>query len=1250
MALYFDDPAWHPLGPEDLRAFLARANSRLFSSDDTHPRRLMFERDAREPNAVAPSLVVESVDRRCLSFYPPGWALYRLACRIDRIVEMAGYEGIAYAFAIVGPERAPSNLVMIDWKSAVILSLNDECGLDLSRLDETQLREYLIFFCTFLGGDPSSSGVVAPFFLPANAHVFAWEVALEGLEDVARRRRLEMFAPIADADASDPFDLPEPHEHTHPRSHVGRPGRSGGISAETRRKAVQSAFAAHPTTPVLVTVEGLAGQDRATVRRLDGATTGAEGHPQPDEPATSGTAEWAATLEGLVWYGDTLFLATFKLGRAGSVEMLEDQPVADASSLPTPRWEVLRGPSDLWLLCRQLPREPIPASELRKRIEFDIAGNTTVDRAAGHQRVRLRGLRVEGPWEGAFIFEGPVRLSDIEFTDDVVLDDSIFERSLELVDCRFLQRFSARDMTVKGALRLDGSRIDGAIEFGTESGPKHPPPVLDLRGIKIERGFFADRLSLWGRFRGEWMRVDGAFRARGLQIQPRLTSRGASLDGACALDLSHAQIDGPLDMAGIAKWNEPGGRHRTWLCGAARLSGLAVDQVDLNGIAIRGSLDLSSCRIPGFLKISVLSFDSNGTSWRASIDDECSLDRAEAGRIEMNGCRVGGDLRLVDLKLSGTLFAELHGRFRTWIGGSLVGSGAQINGGLELEGARLGGRIEFVSGHIGRLYANAGAWACTDAVADSHLEPRFCACEACGIVLQDVSIDASVQLIGIQLRKGMGGYADGSLVAHAVRLGGGLRFWRGQVSEELLRRELARVARSSVGSEDEGVVVDARTDALIAGLSAVIEGTLDLQGLRAGGTTDLTRLCVSGTIDLDNAHIEGNLRVRSEFGQPTCRVGEPSRRVGGFNADIVQIDGDVDLRGLHIAHGDLSARDATVTGQVLLATPANRQDGEQPGEERHRGHAIVADGRIVLEGARAARLVFSGDNVCSAASDDRRAAIALSRGHFGQLTVLGFEKEPSGRLRFPRTVDLSAISVGDWDVKPDEEALPLLESTTPWWFDGRNFVDVEQRLAKIGRKKVANEAYRRMLCHGSRGFWARSIYLFNKCFSGNGTRPWLMVVWLLVFLLPVIYVLQDPVNVEFAAVANADGKIDTRPVSNGQEYVLDRDWDWIKATGLAATYALPFLGARADIVRARLVGKACIDHPLRTLLRQETKRSDIDARGVVRPTVAPAEPFCERGSLFFASPHEIAMMFSSIQFILWVVVAANLPAIARRRA
>jgi hypothetical protein len=1216
-----DRGSWRSLDAQGIRDVVTLMNAQLRASGDSGTVDPLIV--ASDGKSHLGSLVVRGGSWRPLSFYPPDWSLYEIECATEGLSSVEGYESVAFTYAVCGPAGGADRCALIDWTVAPLSRLNRLLELDLSALDGEVVRDYLLFFCTYLGGSPDAKGAVSPFLLPQDASWFAWEQALEDLEVLAEERHLLLFTPMADLNGEDEFDLPVKPAVADGR-HAKRKKRPKVEAASTRRKAVEAIFADYPQTPT--EIRSSVGIDSGTANVV--ATQ--PGAQAPTEAAAeSQTAVHIAPVpvaryQGLVWFGDSLFLSEFEIFRSGEVAMAEDQLIVNR--LPVPLWEVRRGPANLRLLCRQMKRDEISAPELLRRIEARIDQDVQDNFGPGPARSRLRGLRVDDEVKWPSTFKDRVRLEDVEFLYDVVLDDAIFERSLELLNCRFLCRLSARNATVKGALRLSGSRLDGATDFtgaavASGLGFKQPQPVLDFCGLKVERGLFADQLTAFGRMQCEWMRVGATMRARGLQVHP-----GAP-DVEATFDLSHTQIDGPLDLQGdVAEQREPGGSRRTVLGLPATLVGLRADQVDLNGIWVRGFLDLASCDIKGRLTISLVQLQGSPSHlwWRPRIDGYLSLDRSKTGLVAISGCQVGGDLHLVELQLSGSLMAGMQERFRTRVGGDFVGSGATVRDTIELDGAHIGGEILFVTGRFSRLSAGVAAWAAPDATS-GRLVPSLCSCEASGMALQDVSVGASMYLLGLKLHGQNNTYSHGGMIARGISLGGGLRFGFGPTTMDLLSKQLLNMIKVDALLEVERA--DALVTAVVSNVQADICGGLDLRGISTGDTTDLSRLRTGGIVHLENSRVEGNLRTYAEGIDISCSA-------EGFCADIARIGGDCDLRGLEVRRGNLTARDIEVAGQILLATEVNHRRRDASGTNPV-AHTLVREGCVDLEGAKAARLVLSSVNTTETrhASEIDPADIVISRGRFGQLTINGFEPASRRRFRksslcFPRRINLIAVQADDWEIASNAE-LPLLKATMPHSFDGRIFVELEQRLAKIGKKNQADRIYRNMLLGSASGVVAWVRNRLNFVFSGNGTKPWLMFLWLLLFLLPVVWVVGDPANVEFIT---SEGTTSALPISDGRVYDLKRDWDWTKAVGLAGSYALPFLsGGRFDVVRARLVGPICIGTP---------PHKEEGATNSGR---------CLRHLPIALSPHGFAMIFSTIQFLLWILVAANLPAIARRR-
>ncbi|TXI20599.1 MAG: hypothetical protein E6Q62_01130 [Nitrosomonas sp.] len=784
---------------------------------------------------------------------------------------------------------------------------------------------------------------------------------------------------------------------------------------------------------------------------------------------------------------------------------------------------------------------------------------------------------------------------------------------------------NVRNATVKGVFDLDNSYFYGAIRKETKGqeniiaiGEKFLT-TIDLQSLNAEGGMFANRVIVFGQIIAQWAIIGRVMRAHGLQVY----FRGGVDKSMGLLDFSYMQIDGPLDLRGYVPLKPAFGElQRTVIGGDAVMRGLRAYDIQLNGLHIGGDLNLESCRIASSLTMSILPFyDRNKQEcfWRSRVNGEFNASQAQIGMIEICGCSIGRSLTFVSLQLDDSLFARLAGNFRTRISGKIDLSGAMTVGDIDLSGAQIMGKFYFITGKCNRLLMSVGSWVEQSGEAT---EPKFCSTEAHGVLLQDLQIGAGITLTGIQLLPNDSSgnsdftYAEGSFIAHGVRSGGGLRFWREDSRERLLAGfdlSLSEKAKES-----------------IEGIKASIGGTLDLRGIRTGDSLNLGRCHVKGDILLENAQIDGNLRAYIKTEVTVCQA-------QNFNADLAHINGDADLRGLRL-QGDLNAHELQVSGNVLLAFPESSKEAQ----------CTQIAVKIDLEGMHAARLMLSSMNLCAQNDQPKAARIILARCNIGQLGIRGFGKSETG-VTFPHYVDLRAIQVGDWDIKPNGEVQALLEKTQP--FDAGNYIDIEHKLARIGEKRWADEVYRAMKNRSShdhdvqsgdsptfldrRGnvldrfnrlvLWFRLdrwLDWLNKLFSDHGTRPARMVLWLIFWMIPVIVVLADSRNVEFVRTVDGKGQVSGVPLSNDKKYDLGVHWDWRKAIGLSMSYAIPFYGSRPDVVRARLNGGVCF-------------------------LWTPENCSCNENAL---SPHEFAMIFSMIQFILWIMIAANLPTILRRRS
>jgi len=1220
--MYTPDSAarWNELDEQDARKAVEQLAQLLSAPGEVAPAAILKSEPAVAESGT--SLLVRRVCATALEFAPVGWQLYRFDCDISQITTLVGYGPLAYLFMVVGP--APqAERILLDWTSAPLGRVADSMQLDLAALEPEAIRAYLMFFCSFLGGQAhEETGAVAPFLIPNGTASLTWDEHSQTAQAIARKRWLRIFQPATGVEARDAPDVPEPPASVEGDTPSAEASQDGAARDAEQKDvplgdtpaAVAHAFESLPMNPTLSS-------------RIAPSDEAAE-PPQGEVPAEPSDLldPMCATLEALVWYETVLFRCEFEVTRKGRVRMPKDSQLT--TELPLRKWEARWGPHGTRLLCRTEPRESIGAAALLLRLQRAQSANEdeqhpATELALGGVDRAVRGLRISEPVRWTHVFKTAVTLENVQFDDDVLFDECVFERSLNLIGCRFLKRLSMCDATVKGALRLDGSIIHGAVSRGdvatqaeASSGGvvSKPKPALALRGLKVERSFFADKLVCFGRVRAEWCRVGGTLRARGLQIHPR---PGVDEAGA-ALNISHAQIEGPLDLRClVVKEREPGANRRTFTFGDAVIHGAQLAQLHAHGIHIRGSLDLSACSVRGQIGLEAVAAPDGRSpaGWRPRIAGDLLLDRAKTGLVALGGITVGGRFSFVETQIAGGLYGSTWLGYRFVVDQGFVGSGASVTSGVYLRAAKIGGEIEFVTGRLGRLRISCDSFAFLDEASKPVVQ--FCRAQASGIVLQDVVIDSTSSFEGLELHGASPGESEGGFVAVNVRMGGSLQFWSPEVAEIVRRRSTMEFPRL-----DPALCIDA-----VKEICGRIQGPLDLRGIRVEGSIALGRLDVGGAVRLDSARVEGHLLTYADEACLEC---------DNLVADSIRVKGTTDLTGLKVREGDVRARDAEFTGQVLLAPPRARSGN---GDANGASTPILqlAKGIVDLEGSRAARLVLHSSNVQKPAAEG--AAFALARCTFAQLEAQGFSTA-SRRRQFPRTIDLSAASIGDWAVDPQREALPLLAATEP--FDGRNYLDVEQRLAKIGKKGRANRVYRKMLWRSlspppgsgivQRGASniARLRNRLNWSFSGNGTWPMLMAVWLVLFLLPVVLVLRNPENVEFVGSTNDKEEV-------AKHYDLRTDWDYIKATGVTFAYSLPILsGSKFDVVRARLVGPTCEPEWLSTLLGQA-------AAG--QPSKGP----CKFVLIDKVSPHGFAMMFSTVQFLLWILVFANIPSVSRRR-
>jgi hypothetical protein len=1163
------------------------------------------EKDTRDQ---VERLVVFKVERRRLPFYPAGWWLYRFACDIAQRSDLSGYEREAFVFCVARvPPKATAGAIEeitpLDWTSPPIHRLNDELALDLGRCDDETVREYLIFFTSFIGAEGNESDTqVNPFALPANVQAISWSDELD-LETVAVRKSLELFPSLPLSDKPDPFDFPEPKAESAAESGTRR------YSDQEKRDAVTKAFTTLGSNP-----EVMPSDDK----------DGANGEKQSIKPPKR--------FRALVWYGDALYDAQFSVFKTGVVVMDDDQPLAGGQDLPLSRWivEVRWLLSGVRILCHQAARSKLENHQLI----HDLKESGSAEGTASN--VLWRHCRINGDVRFPSSLPGLVEFDDVEFTGPVILDDCVVERSLEFRRCVFLQSVSLKNATIKGSLVLRDSRIEGALPYDPQQASKRPPePALALDGLTVDRGLHADGLTVQGTLSGQSMRIEGGFQARGLRANRRRYRDGVQLDSV-QVAFDHSRISGPLDLRSDSEAGfRPGARMRTRLGGNVSLKGLVADAVMMSGVRIEGELDLSSARCTGTLELAVAwwSADRSGTAasaWRTQVEGSLHLFRAGAHMLHLAGCYVKNDLFLVETAVSTSVYAEFDSGFQCRIGRILNASGAAVNGDIDLTGIRIDKELHMITGRCARIRTGPGIW--FNEVRGAKLKPRFepklAPARVGGLFLASVTLGADVSLIAIQVQGGAGGYAKGGIIARGVRLGGKFLLWEPNVPE-VLEQSIRDLYDAATGDSIRSAIESLRSS---------ISGNVDLRGIRAGGTIDLSRAAIEGVVQLDNAQIEGDLRATDETVSTQC---------SSFEASLAKISGNADLRSL-VVNGNLVAKGVEVRGSLLLSTPKGENARGEVDLVDDGSQAAVCHGLIQLEAVSASKLVLAAGNVVDQAREiggraekgkaGRRAVISLARARVGHLEIGGFKRYFRWWRRFPVDIDLSRIEFGYWKINPHREVLPLLKGTQP--FDRNVFIAVEERLAKLGYRGPAHKTWRRMVWRGAHeNRWRYPALVVNGLFSRQGTWPLLMALWLLVTIGCVAFVLSDSRNVE-------------RTDPQGAQVDLEKTWNAARASALAFGYAVPLYPAsRFEAARARMDGPSCAGGLLEPGRFPGRMLTVVGWRVHAEPAGSGS---CGADGVLDIwglrpSPSGVAEGMSVLQFVLWLLVAANVPAIIRRR-
>jgi hypothetical protein len=487
-------------------------------------------------------------------------------------------------------------------------------------------------------------------------------------------------------------------------------------------------------------------------------------------------------------------------------------------------------------LSRRLDHE----RRIRPDVLYELCVGTTEPVHA--KGVRLIGAVIDQPLDlESASLRVPLTLERCELRRDVILRGAAAP-AVHVTQCRLLGRLDASRLRV-GHLRLSRTTVD--------------QPVL-LAGATIERDLELDgaRLSAedGGYPAGRDPQSSGALVADGLRVGGALLADGVEASGA--IRLSGATVGGNVEFSGarlidpdegslmIADQLHVGGgvllTDGFRATGAVRLAGATIEgQLSLDGAAITGRDGQRNALVADGLRVGGDALLHGGFE--------------AAAAIRLAGATIGGGLELDGARISG---ADVNGdavvAHGLSAGGDVyLGNGFQAAGAVQLAGANVNGNLELDGARV------TGADLHGDAVVADHLRVYGSVFlgdgfEAVGAVrLAGAVVDSQLSLVGAKVR-GVN-HAGDAVVADGIRVGGDAFLHGGLEAAGAVRLVGAIVAGNLVldGARVSGV--DAEGNGVVANRLHVGGDLLLREGFDAVGTVCLTGATAGGRLSLIGA-------------------------------------------------------------------------------------------------------------------------------------------------------------------------------------------------------------------------------------------------------------------------------------------------------------------------------------------------------------------------------------------------------------
>ena len=519
--------------------------------------------------------------------------------------------------------------------------------------------------------------------------------------------------------------------------------------------------------------------------------------------------------------------------------------------------------------------------------------------------------------------KGKVDLSYCRLPAHIVCEDCIFDSQFLAVEARFGRSVSFARCEFEGGIDWTGARVDGGLGLSGSkiavaeslTGAERWPANILASPIRLQRAGLG-RMTIRGPLELDEVVVDGTLDLEGITIEGFLRLSGAEIAGRLNARLS--RIEGECDLSPKSTTNGPiSALKPTRIGGDCILSSAKLGgHVILNGASIGGHLRFTSSHISGYLMMRAAQcyflragrpFTDGKGFWLGAIDLTSAI---VDGNVELIGAELHGALRLdhAEVKkdinlLAGSCGNELRpcqilgandfsiDATALQVGGSVRTFSVQCEGGICLDGARIGGEL-VVNGTFPD-YAKSGEGytpACLGTNSRGHSIRGRSSQIGGAIFLNGLDCSGFVEFsnsrFGTIFSGGpLFGYSGEALEdASCTRLRGGLVLEHCEIGSHANLR-LARINEPQnvpQGFLCPGIRIwKTRISGQLSAAGLLLRGTLDAEGAEIADSLDLSGAIVTGEVKIGDAKLGTSLVFGNEPERFDPRLAELGTWIGG---------------------------------------------------------------------------------------------------------------------------------------------------------------------------------------------------------------------------------------------------------------------------------------------------------------------------------------------------------------------------------